>query len=59
MNSKQIFTIIAIAIVSAVVVVIVLRLLGSDNAIATGGGVAGAIAGAVAGIIATRKSAAT
>ena len=44
------------AIVTAIIVVVVLKLLGHDNATVTGGAVAGAVTGALAGSFLKKKN---
>lgn len=47
MKTKKLITIAIAAAVTAIIVVVVLKLLGQENAVVTGGAVAGAISGAL------------
>lgn len=55
MDKKAFLTIVRLSATSAIVVVVVLKLLGHDNPTVIGGAVAGGVAGAIGAYLSIRK----
>ena len=55
MKNQPLFSIILVAALTAVIVVVVLKLMDHSNAVVTAGGVSGGVTGALVGVFSRKK----